>query len=215
MNRLSPAHTCLGEFTTSINDMPTLLHVADGLPSTWLVDLSPLHRWLLRGGEVSAWLSAHDIPIPEQFFRVQDTADDSFVVRTGFMEFFLHDGPGGSLQARLGDIPSNLVSGMRIFERDDLEIALGGTGAGRLISEFCALDLSNVERQFLLTRVAGVTAWVRVEGKGEQRCYRIGCDPSYGAYLFETLLEGVHECGGGLIGYADFYDSRGTQNDAS
>lgn len=215
MNRLSPAHACLGEFTASINDMPIMLHAADGLPSTWLVDLSALHRWLLRGGDALAWLSAHDIPVPEQFFHARELGDDSYVVRTGLMEFFLHDGPSGSLQARLGDIPTNLVGGMRIFERDDLEIAIGGTGAGRLIREFCALDLSNVAGQFLLTRVAGVTAWVRVEGKGALRCYRIGCDPSYGAYLFETLLEGVHECGGGLIGYADFYDSRGTQNDAS
>jgi sarcosine oxidase subunit gamma len=214
MNRLSPAHACLAHTTHSVDGMPAVLRVG-ATPPTWLADLSPLRRWLVRGGEAAAWLAARDLPIPEQLFRAHDLGADAFLVRTGRAEFFLHDGPGGALRAKLGEIPDGLVAGMRIVVRDDLEVALGGAGADRLMREFCALDLAEVENQFLFTRVAGTTAWLRVEGEGGRRCYRIGCDPSYGEYLFETLLEGVHECAGDITGYADFYDSRGIAHDAS
>lgn len=214
MNRLSPAHQRLSGDLQDVDGMPALLH-GDSMPATWLVDLSPLRRWLVRGGQAAKWLATHRLLIPDAFFRIHDLEADAFIVRTGSAEFILHDGPGGALRACLGEIPADLVTGTRVVARDDLEVALGGEGAEQLMSEFCALDLSRVENQFLLTRVAGVTVWLRVESRGTQRFYRIGCDPSYGEYLFETLLQGVRECGGDLTGYADFYDLRGIRHDAS
>lgn len=215
MTRLSPAHERVDGVLQSVDDMPTLVRSHGGVPATWLVDLSPLRRWLVRGGQATGWLARHGLPAPEQFFRVHDLEADAFLVRTGSSEFLLHDGPRGALHAGLGEIPTDLVAGTRIVARDDLEVGLGGQGADRLMSEFCALDLSDVENQFLFTRVAGVSAWLRAEGAGAQRNYRIGCDPSYGEYLYETLLDGVHKCGGGLMGYEDFYDMRGIKHDAS
>lgn len=214
MSRRSPAHACLGPDLPRIDDMPTLQRGEAG-SATWLVDLSPLRRWLVRGGQAADWLAARGLSVPGDLFRVQDLGEDAFLVRTGDAEFILHDGPGGALRTRLGEIPEDLVAGTRIVARDDLEVAVGGEGAGRLMGEFCALDLSDVGNRFLFTRVAGVTAWLCVEDTGAQRCYRIGCDPSYGEYLFETLLDGVRECGGGLAGYEDFYESRGIRHDAS
>ncbi|MEJ2059846.1 MAG: hypothetical protein P8Y64_05095 [Gammaproteobacteria bacterium] len=218
MSRLSPAHVRIGGALQTVDDMPTLVRNS-GTPPTWLVDLSPLRRWLVRGGQAADWLAARDLPIPEEFFRVHDLGEDAFLVRTGEAEFILHDGPGGALRTALGKlsdgVADDLVAGTRIVARDDLEVVLGGEDAGRLMSEFCALDLAEVENRFLFTRVAGVTAWLCVEGTGAQRSYRIGCDPSYGEYLFETLLDGVHECGGGLVGFLDFYESRGIKHDAS
>lgn len=215
MNRRSPAHACLKQTLQGIDGMPTVLRAAVDASLTWLADLSPLRRWLVRGGDASAWLAARGLPSPEPFFRVHDLGGDAFLVRTGIAEYFLHDGPETILRATLGEIPDEPVAGTRIVARDDLEVALGGAGADRLMREFCALDLADVADRLLFTRVAGVTAWLRVECEGEQRCYRVGCDPSHGEYLFETLLEGVHERGGGLTGYEDFYDARGIKHDAS
>lgn len=214
MIRQSPAHRYLDTPEQNIAGMPAILHRDNALP-TWLVDFSPLQRWLVRGGQAIAWLAEHDIAVPEPYFRVNDLGDDSFVVRTGIAEFFLHDGRDGQLSERLGDIPGELVQGTRVVVRDDLEVVLGGEHASSLISELCSLDLASVENQFLLTRVAGIAAWLRVEEMGEQRYYRIGCDPSYGEYLFETLLNGIRECGGGLMGHEDFYELRGNRHDAS
>lgn len=213
MNRLSPAHRHLHGPLQNLAGMPTIVH-CDIPRITWLIDFSPLRRWLVRGGQAADWLAAHDLAVPDEYFRVWDLDRDSFLVRTGMSEFFLHDGPAGFLHARLGAIPGELVEGMRVVARDDLEVVLGGEGAAELMTEFCALDLSTAENDFLLTRVAGVTAWLRVEKVGEQPCYRIGCDPSYGDYLFETLLDGVREHGGGLLGHEDFYDLRGNRHDA-
>lgn len=208
MSRLSPAHRHLHGPMQSVAGMPTL--VRGGIAhATWLIDFSPLQRWLVRGGQAADWLAGHALSVPEAYFRAQDLDEDSFLVRTGSAEFFLHDGRAGLLHSRLGEIPSGVVQGTRVVARDDLEVVLGGEGAARLMSEFCALDLSSVENEFLFTRVAGVAAWLRVEEVGAQRCYRMGCDPSYGEYLFETLLDAVHEIGGGLLGHEDFYELRG------
>ncbi|MEJ2451982.1 MAG: hypothetical protein P8047_15200 [Gammaproteobacteria bacterium] len=214
MNRQSPAHRCLSGPKQSVAGMPAILR-GEKNHSTWLVDFSPLRRWLVRGGQASAWLEQHAIDSPEACFRVSDLGEDGFVVRTGVAEYFLHDGPGECLHGRLGELPGGLIQGTRVVARDDLEVVLGGEYAADLMCEFCALDLGAVENDFLLTRVAGIAAWLRVEAVGEQRYYRIGCDPSYGEYLFETLLDAVHECGGGLWGHEDFYELRGNQHDAS
>lgn len=214
MNRQSPARCYLDNPAQRFAGMPTLLR-CDHIPVTWLVDFSPLPRWLVRGGQAIAWLADHGFAVPEDYFRVSDLGDDSFLVRTGKAEFFLHDGRRLQVSERLGEIPAELVRGTRVVVRDDLEVVLGGEHAADLVSEFCSLDLSAVENQFLLTRVAGIAAWLRVEEVGDQRYYRIGCDPSYGEYLFGTLLECVHECGGGLMGHEDFYELRGNQDDAS
>jgi sarcosine oxidase subunit gamma len=214
MSLFSPAHSHLVGPVQNVAGMPTIVRSGNS-HATWLVDFSPLQRWLVRGGQAVDWLAAHGLETPDAFFRAQDLGDDSFLVRTGVAEFFLHDGPAGLLQERLGDPPGTLVQGARVVARDDLEVVLGGEGAARIMDEFCALDLSSHANDFLLTRVAGVAAWLRVEETGAQRYYRIGCDPSYGEYLFETLLDGVRECGGGLLGHEDFYDLRGQNHDAS
>lgn len=214
MNRLSPAHRLLHGDLQCVADMPTIARRQIDC-ATWLIDFSPLRRWLVRGVQAMNWLDAHELPAPEEYFRVRDLNEDSFLVRTGTAEFFLHDGATGQIQSRIGELPEGLIQGTRIVVRDDLEVVLGGEGATQLMSEFCALNLSLVENEFLLTRVAGIAAWLRVEKAGEQRYYRIGCDPSYGEYLFETLLDGVQECGGGLWGHEDFYEMRGNKNDAS
>lgn len=230
VNRLSPAHARLGVVPDSLSGtspgsssdssldaaldavdaMPTLLRTHAAMPAGWLVDLSPLRRWLVRGGQAGDWLATHGLPVPDELFRVETLAgmEDAFVVRTGTAEFVVHDGPAAALHARFGAIPSSLVAGTRILVRDDLEVALGGEAAAALMSEFCALDLSDVANRFLLTRVAGVSAWLCVEGTGAGRWYRIGCDPSYGDYLYETLLDGVRGHGGGPLGFLDFYESK-------
>jgi sarcosine oxidase subunit gamma len=216
MSLLSPADRHLQAPVQSVGGMPAMVRTGTAHP-TWLVDFSPLHRWLVRGGQAAEWLAAHALEVPEAYFRTQDLGgdEDSFLVRTGNAEFFLHDGAAGNLRARVGEITGELVQGTRIVARDDLEVVLGGEGAAQLMSEFCALDLSSVANEFLLTRVAGIAAWLRVEGAGAQQVYRIGCDPSYGEYLFETLLDGARDCGGGLLGHEDFYDLRGQNHDAS
>jgi len=210
MNRLSPAHDILprdGCQWGEVRGMASPL-TASQQASTWLVDLSPLHRVLVKGGDAAGWLRAHDLPVPEAWFVCQDLPQhgpDAFLARTGNAEFLLHDGPSGGLARHLGPLPEQVDRGTRVLVRDDQEIALGGEQAAALMAEFCALDLSGVEGQLLYTRVAGVGVWLRVEAGP---VYRMGCEPSYGEYLFETLMHGVREMQGEVIGFSDFYTSR-------
>ncbi|OOG26416.1 hypothetical protein B1C78_04935 [Thioalkalivibrio denitrificans] len=210
MNRLSPAHDILprerfdwGE----VRGMAVPLK-APQRPATWVADLSPLTRVLVKGGDAAGWLAARGLPVPEDWFVCRDLAelgDDVFMARTGSGEFLLHDGPGGALAERLGPLPEGLENGTRVLARDDQEVALGGEHAAMLMAEFCALDLSTTGDALLYTRVAGVGVWLRVEAGP---VYRMGCEPSYGEFLFETLMHGVREMQGEVIGFSDFYTIR-------
>jgi sarcosine oxidase subunit gamma len=207
MTRTSPAHAQLPPDAVweAVDGMPVPVH-ATAQPATWLVDVSPLRRWLVRGGQGGEWLTAKGLDVPDGYFLVGDAGGTAFIVRTGAAEYFLHDGPGRSLASALGEIPEGVVGDMRIAARDDLEVVLGGAQASRILAEVCALDLSNAQGRFLLTRVAGVSAWLCVEEDAQGVRFRIGCDPSYGAFLFETLAQIVGEQGGGTIGFHDFHN---------
>ncbi len=210
MKRLSPAHGLLprdGFEWGEVRGMPAPLKAVQ-LPHTWLADLSPLLRVLVKGGDAAGWMRAHDLPVSEEWFVCQDLPQfgpDAFLARTGNAEFLLHDGPSGGLARHLGPLSEGLDNGTRILVRDDQEIALGGEHAAQLMAEFCSLDLASVGDALLYTRVAGVGVWLRVE---PGPVYRMGCEPSYGEYLFETLMHGVHDMQGEVIGFSDFYISR-------
>ena len=210
MTRLSPAHDILPRDRFrwgKAMEMVTPLQ-APRVPETWLADLSPLTRVLVKGGDAAGWLAGRGLTVPDEWFVCRDLPDlgrDCFVARTGNAECLLHDGPEGGLAARLGPLPEGLEKGTRILARDDLEIALGGEHAATLMAEFCALDLSAADDALLYTRVAGVGVWLRVEAGP---VYRMGCEPSYGEFLFETLMHGVREMQGEVIGFSDFYTIR-------
>lgn len=175
------------------------------LTTTWLADLSPNRRWLLRGPGAAAQLEAAGIAVPEGLFDIHALGGDAFVSRTGRHEFFLHDGPDGALAKHFGAMPVyGLMQNTRVFPRDDCELALGGEGADAILSELCALDLGDQQGRYLLTRLAHVSVWLWAEGDGR---YRIGCDPGFGEYLYETLDERVRERQGTVIGYREFYAS--------
>ena len=53
-----------------------------------------------------------------------------------------------------------------------------------------------------MTMMVGVAVTVLTAGFGRTPCYRIWCDGTYGAYLWNTLLEIASELGGGAIGLA-------------
>ncbi|MFN2349732.1 MAG: hypothetical protein ABR558_09220 [Thioalkalivibrio sp.] len=210
MNRLSPAHDILprdGFEWGEVRGMPAPLNAPQRL-ATWLVDLSPLSRVLVKGGDAAGWLRARELPVPEEWFVCHELpahGPDAFLARTGNAEFLLHDGPSGGLARHLGPLPEEALNGTRVLIRDDQEIALGGEHAVRLMAEFCSLDLSRSGDGLIYTRVAGVGVWLRVE---TGPVYRMGCEPSYGEYLFETLMHGVREMQGEVIGFSDFYTFR-------
>jgi sarcosine oxidase subunit gamma len=63
---------------------------------------------------------------------------------------------------------------------------------------FAALDLG--AQELALTSMAGVSVLVIPQRAGSIPLYRIWCDPSYGPYLYRTLLGIVEELGGGPVG---------------
>ena len=70
-------------------------------------------------------------------------------------------------------------------------------------------------REATLTSMVGVSVTIIKQPlqsghpAGEELCYRIWCDGTYGAYLWETLLEIATDLGGGPIGLAELHPDAG------
>ncbi|HXH01710.1 MAG TPA: hypothetical protein VNN09_00135 [Candidatus Competibacteraceae bacterium] len=206
MNRQSPAHHLLLKQPLpwgTIHGMPLPLS-APALPATFIVDLSALPRRLVRGARAAAWLAAHGIAVPERYFGCRELDGGAFIARTGAREFLLVDGPEGRTTAALPEE----ADGVLALPRDDQELALGGAALRDVLLQTCSFDFTKAgPDDIVYANMIGVGCWLR-PGGGRIPYLRIGCDPSYGEYLFETLLGIVAEAGGGVIGFKDFWALR-------
>lgn len=87
--------------------------------------------------------------------------------------------------------------------RQDAAIALIGTEINQLLLQTCSFNfhaLSLAERPVILTSLVGVTVTVIPDERAGRPFYRIWCDRTFGAYLWQTLLAIAIELGGGAIG---------------
>ena len=206
MSRRSPAHALLpaGASWGRRGGMAIVARHAPAGP-VWLADLSALGAWSLKGGGARAWLQTRGLPLPTDRFRLQPLGEDGFCARTGAAEYLLVDGPAGTAARLLGVPPRGLEHGARVLAREDLVAGLGGPEAAAVLAELCDLDPAAAAGRLNMIRIAGVDAWLAVHGEGAEAWLHLGCEPSYGAYLFETLLALAAERGGGLIGLHDFH----------
>jgi len=83
--------------------------------------------------------------------------------------------------------------------REDLALVLGGDRVTEVLAQVCnvnfnALDIG--QRPIVMTLMVGVSVLVLPQQQPDGAIYRIWCDPSFGAYLWETLEEVVHKMPG-------------------
>lgn len=161
-----------------------------------LADKSPLAKVLVRadadGGvarslRVSFGCSARD-------------DHDVLVIGSGPGEWSMLGAPGtaAAITARLEQVPDDgLVS---VFDETHGRalLRIGGATASDVLSKLCAIDLSdNVTPDgtaFRSSLARVVTDVVRDDADGE-RSYLLGCERSYGRYLFDALIDAGAEYG--------------------
>ena len=140
------------------------------------------------GPGAGAWLAEGGWMVPEANYTVAETAE-YFTTRLGPREFIVASGQGGELPPA----PHSAPQGVWVFPRCDAVLELDGVHWKEAAAEVCSYDFRELAAgSWLPVAMAGVTVWCLPRKQG----IWIGCDPSYGAYLEETLREVVADLTG-------------------
>jgi len=184
-----------------------------------VTDVSYLRRFSVKGPNAAAWLQQHGIAIPASsnswvaFGIDQASATPSthasLVLRLGNSEFLVEDQFNGQACPALQQaaIAQPVAAGVYRVVRHDAAFILSGTQVLDLLSELCLLDLRDKAlpaETLLMTQVAGISATLIRQKIDGDEVYRIWCDGTYGAYMWETLTKIATELGGGAVGLAQY-----------
>lgn len=210
--RTSPLHRCLESLDPvwgELHAMQVPLHFGDAegersrSEDLALGDLSALPKLGLKGPRAEEWLREHEIPVPPQVYDWVLVPRGVLVLRTDRSEFLVEDGFSSRrvlpLSEKLGS-PSH--PGVHPVPHQEAGLVLTGRRWGRVLLQTCGYDFEKGGGKLVMSRVAGVScALLKTEFDGIP-ALRIWCSPSYGVYLWESLLEIVRELGGIPVGVA-------------
>ncbi len=176
----------------------------EGDPATLaLADASHWQRAGVKGPGAAAFLEALGLPVPAQPNRWTPLPRGGLIARLGLTEFFIED--AGAIARLIANAPATI--GVYPVPRADTALVLTGRDANEVLLQTCNINFKALERmagQLALTSMAGVGVLIIPQhaksGADDIPLYRIWCDPSYGPYLYRTLLGIVEELGGGPVG---------------
>jgi sarcosine oxidase subunit gamma len=207
--RRSPLHdvtSALGPTWSTRDGMtiPFLFDAGDAARAARLgiVDLSFLARCGLKGPDSVAWLASQGIVAPAVNCWAP-LPDGGLVARLGKTEFLVEDASGGTLVARLAAVLAPAPAGVYPVLRQDAAFALTGSALDALLQQTCSVNFKTLDRetrQLALTSMVGVAVVITPHEMAGQACYRLWCDGTYGAYLWQTLHGIALELGGGAAG---------------
>ena len=171
-----------------------------------LADLSCLIRAGLKGPGAPDWLAKQGLPVPPHPNCWGLLPGGGIIARLAETEFFLEDSLGGRLAAHAARALGNGTAGVYPVQRQDVALALWGTRANEVLLQTCNVNFASIDPQcheLVLASMVGVSVLVIPHAAdGGVPIFRIWADPTFGPYLWETLLEIVEELGGGLAGFA-------------
>ncbi len=187
---------------SAMNGMLAPVSMDDRRPTIALADASCMHRMGVKGSQAEVWLHSQGIEMLPGINAWVRTPEGTLVARLGRTEFFLEDSPSATTTTRLRST-LRAASGLTPVIRQDCAIVLSGERTNELLTQTCSVNFaaySDADRFAILTSMVGVSVLVIWELHTGQRGYRIWCDPSFAAFLWETLLGIAQELGGGAVG---------------
>jgi sarcosine oxidase subunit gamma len=211
--RLSSVHDCLSRLGTvwgTLNGMPIARSVPGPANSALeLFDLSALQRTGLKGPGAASWLQARNLAVPERANSWLDLSGGGLIARLGRGEFLIEDGLQGTEVKGVADALAIPAANVYPVLRQDAALMIRGEALSELLAQTCSIDLSAgalEERTVSLTMMAGIAVTlVDASSAHAAPCFRVWCDGTYGAYLWDTLLEIAVELGGGAAGLHALY----------
>jgi sarcosine oxidase, subunit gamma len=161
----------------------------------------------LKGPRAPEWLAAQGIVLPAAP-NTWAHSDTLLVARLGQLEFFLEGSVAGAALKRIASSLNQRPAGAYPVLREDWAFQLGGDRVHDVLAQVCNVNFASLplhSHPVIMTLMIGVAVLVApqaVQGGADERQYRIWCDPTYGAYLGESLGAVVVECGGRYTGVA-------------
>ena len=175
--------------------------------------VSCLQRFGVKGPNAEQWLSQRNIALPagnNSWVSSGTTEDASLVLRLGSSEFLIEQQLNNTSNGLPddGSLSQPIAAGVYRVQRNDAAFILSGSRIQDLLSELCLLDLRDkalAGDAVVMTQVAGISVTLlrqSAPGKHTGTVYRLWCDGSYGAYMWQTLTQLADELGGGAVGLA-------------
>jgi sarcosine oxidase subunit gamma len=159
----------------------------------------------LKGPRAPEWLAAQGIVLPAAP-NTWAHSDTLLVARLGQLEFFLEGSDAGAALKRIASSLNQRPAGAYPVLREDWAFQLGGDRVHDVLAQVCNVNFASLplhSHPVIMTLMIGVAVLVApqaVQGGADERQYRIWCDPTFGAYLGESLGAVVVECGGRYTG---------------
>jgi sarcosine oxidase subunit gamma len=172
-----------------------------------------------KGPRAAEWAALQGLPLPPAANRFVRSADGGLLVaRLGSTEFFVEESTAGGPEAAAGG--TRIIAPLRAaldvrppgvypVLREDHAFRLGGDAVHDVLAQVCNVDFAASalsSMSVFMTLMVGVAVIVIPEpakacsaddAPDGGRRYGIWCDPTFGAYLGETL-ETVMAGGGGI-----------------
>jgi len=175
----------------------------------WLQDCSWRQRFGCKGPEAASWLatSGFTVPQPANSFALENGV---LVARLGSSEFLIE--AFGSNTAGVTSARDRFpVPGVYPVIRQDAAFTLGGPRANELLLETCSYPFAQESRAdaVVMTSMVGVGVTIIPQRVRDATEFSIWCDPSFGLYLWSTLVGIAKEKGGGAIAVGPASTTRG------
>jgi sarcosine oxidase subunit gamma len=170
-----------------------------------IADLSPLPKAGLKGPNAHLWLAERGIAVPGRPNTWTALKEGGLIARLAETEFFIEDGPAGGVARRVNETLGAGAPKVYPVLHQDLSVALAGHRIHEVLLQVCSVDFAAMRAPGLaLTSMAGVSVLALPATVAEVPLVRIWADPSFGPYLWRTLLGIVRELGGGPLEYGSF-----------
>lgn len=165
----------------------------------------PRDRFGLKGPRAAEWLAGHGIDVPaapNTWTEVGEPAGQGealLVARLGSAEFFLEDRAAATFLRGIEPLPEAHPPGVYPVLRQDTAFSLRGAAVHDVLAQVCNVNFADHpmdSRPVIMTLMIGVSVLVVPRDVAGARTYRIWCDPTFGAYLGDSLEAVVIECGG-------------------
>ncbi|HEY9654107.1 MAG TPA: hypothetical protein V6C50_01325 [Crinalium sp.] len=195
--------------------MPSLIAVSNEetiATHLGIADCSCLTRFGVKGANAASWLLSQGITTPDRPNTWNSLPDGGIIARLGVTEFFIEDSLHSQLALRLMESCQQPPAKVYPVLRQDAAIVLCGTEVNELLLQTCSVNfctLSLLERPVILTSMVGVAVTIIPGERNGKPFYRLWCDGTYGAYIWETLGAIVEEMGGGVIGIEEVIRDEG------
>lgn len=193
-----------------VNDMQVALEfVGENTHKNTLgvTDVSCFNRYGIKGPQAAKWLESQKLKTPTDINSWVESKG-CLLLRLGGSEFLLEDQFGANSIEKLTRFNQAKVAGAYQVARVDAAFLLSGSQVLNMFSELCMLDLRESalpKNRLVMIQIAGISATLLRQQLNGEPVFRMWCDGTYGAYMWEMLLEVASELGGGAVGLSSHF----------